>query len=197
MTTFSQFHPDDARPAPSTPALTVMSPEAACIAQLRGRLDHALTQGELRATLLQDALSRFSASADLAQLLARCGPPQAGSYRRHLLAADAQGRYSVVAIVWGPEQFSPVHGHHTWCAYSVLCGALYETRYNWCEPSQQAHASRAATRRPGEVCYTEAGPCGIHRLGNPHAQPAISLHIYGVPAARVATDVNQLVTAAG
>jgi predicted metal-dependent enzyme (double-stranded beta helix superfamily) len=41
-------------------------------------------------------------------------------YRRHLLVADPLGRYAVAALVWQAGQASPVHGHHTWCAYTMI-----------------------------------------------------------------------------
>ena len=150
------------------------------------------------------ALAHFAAHADLGLLLhkpadsttGRQDSSPAAGYRRHLLLADPGGRYSAVAIVWGKDQYSPVHGPHTWCAYSVLQGALCESCFEWCEAEQAARlntAGRAIRRLPGEVSYTEAGHCGIHRLGNPHSEPAISVHIYGVPGEHIATAVNDLV----
>ena len=33
------------------------------------------------------------------------------TYTRHLLHADPNGLFSILALVWGPGQGSPVHGH--------------------------------------------------------------------------------------
>lgn len=152
--------------------------------------------GDARRRALRAALGAFATQADLDALLQPAFMPQAGAYQRHLLLADPQGRYSVVAIVWQRDQYSPVHGHHTWCAYSVVRGALSEASFDWCEAAQAAQlktTSAADLRLPGEVSYTDAGHGGIHRLGNPHAEPAISVHIYGVPGEHITTAVNDLV----
>src|SRR5215213_4776615 len=39
---------------------------------------------------------------------------QSGCYARHVLHSDAGGRFTILAIVWAPGQFSPPHAHHTW-----------------------------------------------------------------------------------
>src|ERR1700684_2724004 len=69
-------------------------------------------------------------------------------YRRHLLVADSLGRYAVAALVWQAGQASPVHGHHTWCAYTVIEGTLSETLFAW-----DADTNRAVqTRRHERAC---------------------------------------------
>jgi len=182
--------------------------ERESLSRLSQALDVAVElDDEARRQAVHAALAYFAAHADLGLLLHGSAdevtshhesPPAAG-YRRHLLLADPGGRYSAVAIVWDKDQYSPVHGHHTWCAYSVLQGTLSESCFEWCEAEQAARlnaagaAGAATLRLPGEVSYTEAGHCGIHRLGNPHSESAISVHIYGVPGEQIATAVNDLV----
>ncbi|RKP52167.1 cysteine dioxygenase family protein [Trinickia fusca] len=117
-------------------------------------------------------------------------------YRRHMLAADPQGRYAIVALVWQPGQASPVHGHHTWCGYAVLEGSLTETLYAWDDAQGCATPTRTHARDAGAVSYVRAGNGGIHRLGNTGARPAVSLHVYGVPGEQVTTHVNDLVRVA-
>jgi predicted metal-dependent enzyme (double-stranded beta helix superfamily) len=118
------------------------------------------------------------------------------TYRRHLLAADPRGRYAVAALVWHSRQASPVHAHHTWCGYAVLEGKLTETVFEWNGTQHCASATRTQTRRQGAVSFVRGGRGGIHRLGNSSDAPAISLHIYGVPGAQIATHVNDIVRAA-
>jgi hypothetical protein len=60
------------------------------------------------------------AAAEPALLTAEQRAGSTENYRRHLLAADPHGRYAIAALVWQPQQASPVHGHHTWCGYAVL-----------------------------------------------------------------------------
>ncbi|WP_341312484.1 cysteine dioxygenase family protein [Paraburkholderia sp. IMGN_8] len=120
----------------------------------------------------------------------------AENYRRHLLAADPQGRYAIAALVWLPHQASPVHGHHTWCGYAVLDGTLSETVFEWNGAQHCASATRTQARNSGAVSFVRGGRGGIHRLGNCSSEPAVSLHIYGVPGAQIATHVNDVVRAA-
>ena len=51
------------------------------------------------------------------------------NYARHLLHGDAEGRFSILAIVWDHGQQSPIHGHYCWCAVGVYQGELTERFY--------------------------------------------------------------------
>ncbi|PNE55814.1 cysteine dioxygenase [Paraburkholderia fungorum] len=117
----------------------------------------------------------------------------AENYRRHLLAADPHGRYAIAALVWLPHQASPVHAHHTWCGYAVLEGTLSETVFEWNGAQHCASATRTQARNTGAVSFVRGGRSGIHRLGNCSDAPAVSLHIYGVAGAQIATHVNDIV----
>jgi predicted metal-dependent enzyme (double-stranded beta helix superfamily) len=140
------------------------------------------------------ALSEAAAAPGLLTAAQREG--SADTYRRHLLAADPHGRYAIAALVWLPGQASPVHAHHTWCGYTVLDGALSETVFEWHDARHCASATRTQARNAGAVSFVRGGKGGIHRLGNSSAEPAVSLHIYGVAGAQIATHVNDIVHAA-
>jgi predicted metal-dependent enzyme (double-stranded beta helix superfamily) len=118
------------------------------------------------------------------------------TYRRHLLAADPQGRYAIAALVWQCGQASPIHAHQTWCGYAVLEGSLTETVYDWCDTQQCASETRTHPRASGAVSFVRAGRGGIHRLGNTGKSVAVSLHIYGVDGSQIATHVNDLLDVA-
>ncbi|RQH07544.1 cysteine dioxygenase family protein [Paraburkholderia dinghuensis] len=119
-------------------------------------------------------------------------------YRRHVIAADPAGRYTVAALVWQPGQASPIHAHHTWCGFTVLEGTLTETLYSWEATRGGANAVRDHLRAPGTVsfvgsgCRSGSGHGGIHRLSNDSHAKAVSLHVYGVDAERIATHVNDV-----
>src|SRR5690606_34853383 len=66
---------------------------------------------------VEQALCRHGAAEGLLVPRQRVG--SVAGYARHLLYADAKGRFSVVALVWQPGQRTPVHAHYTWCAYRV------------------------------------------------------------------------------
>lgn len=146
---------------------------------------------------------------------ARAGSPD--GYTRHLIYADPMARFSAMLLVWRPGQASPVHGHRTWCAYRVLQGSLYERHYRWDEAAQIARPSGGVVREPGAVFSVPAGLGHIHSLGHPGRgmdggmdggvdggmdggdgegeadDIAVSLHLYGVEAAHIATGINLLV----
>jgi predicted metal-dependent enzyme (double-stranded beta helix superfamily) len=119
--------------------------------------------------------------------------PQSGCYARHVLYSDPAGRFTVVSIVWSPGQFSPTHAHHAWCAYAVHENVLEETLYAWDDASATALPTRNEIRRCGYGCFAHAGLDQIHRLGNSCAEPAISIHVYGVEREQVCTHVNRVV----
>ncbi|WP_083566663.1 cysteine dioxygenase family protein [Pandoraea thiooxydans] len=119
---------------------------------------------------------------------------EAQKYARHILHADAQGRFTVMALIWREGQFSPIHGHWTWCGYAVLEGSLTEEHFHWSALSQTATLDKCVERPSGSVVISSAGLNEVHRLGNAHATPAVSLHVYGVAADLAATRVNRVVT---
>ena len=117
------------------------------------------------------------------------------TYSRHVLHADPHGRFTVMALIWSPGQFSPVHAHYTWCAYRVLSGVLTETHYAWDAAAGHAYPFNSIERIAGQSVCGHAGLEVIHRLGNAAQQdpdPAVSLHVYGVDSERVSTHVNRV-----
>lgn len=161
------------------------------IAVLAGEIGAALDRPvDERSSRIVTALQLAAATPDLlsAQQTTAC----AQSYARHVLHADRDGRFTILALVWGPGQFSPVHAHHTWCAYAVHANVLTETLYSYDPDIAAASPLRTAERRAGYGCHGEAGLDQIHRLGNDHDRPAISIHIYGVDGANVTTGVNRV-----
>jgi predicted metal-dependent enzyme (double-stranded beta helix superfamily) len=117
--------------------------------------------------------------------------PRADCYARHVLYGDPQGRFTILAIVWGPGQFSPPHAHQTWCGYAVYENALEESMFRYDAVRSKAELRSTEVRDPGYSCFAGAGLDQIHRLGNPGQSPAISIHVYGVERERIATHVNR------
>jgi predicted metal-dependent enzyme (double-stranded beta helix superfamily) len=148
----------------------------------------------LKTVRIKAALNRAVTESGL--LSAEQRATRADCYARHVIYADPAGRFTILAIVWGPGQFSPPHAHDTWCAYGVYENALEETVYRWDAAASAAHPIRTEQRHPGYSCYAGAGLDQIHRLGNPGARSAISIHVYGVERANVGTHVNRMVETA-
>jgi predicted metal-dependent enzyme (double-stranded beta helix superfamily) len=143
-----------------------------------------------RGARIRAALDRAVCDPDL--LSAKHRLPERKCYARHVLYSDPFRRFTILAIVWGPGQFSPPHAHDTWCAYAVYDGPLHETCYALASSDTRAKAICTAVRNPGYSCFAGAGFDQIHRLGNAGTKPAISIHVYGVERERVATHVNRV-----
>jgi predicted metal-dependent enzyme (double-stranded beta helix superfamily) len=112
------------------------------------------------------------------------------NYARHLLYGDPAGRFSILSLVWDRAQMSPVHGHHCWCAVGVYRGMLTETYY--LEAGAGAPPVDIGSARHAAGASTFDSGSGIHRLANVSGVLAVSLHVYGVGADRVATGVNRI-----
>ncbi|ESJ25177.1 cysteine dioxygenase [Cupriavidus sp. HPC(L)] len=187
--------PSSSLPAGPQAALSALSPALARVFDDSARTVAA----QVQACLGDDA----DALLALLPAAARAGSPD--GYTRHLVYADPMARFSAMLLVWRPGQASPVHGHRTWCAYRVLQGTLYEQHYRWDEAAQLARPSGGVMRESGAVFSVPAGLGHIHSLGHPgrameqgHGAAddiAISLHLYGVEAAQIATGVNLPVAA--
>ena len=136
-----------------------------------------------------------AAAADPILLTAEQCLSCADHYARHVLYADPQGRFTILALVWSGGQFSPVHAHDTWCAYAVRRGILTETLFGFDAATAQAVPLRTETRRAGYGCFALSGLDQIHRLGNAGLEPAISIHVYGVDAGEVCSHVNRVLDA--
>ena len=140
---------------------------------------------------IQAALARAVLDRDL--LAPEQRTIQSGCYARHVLHSDAGGRFTILAIVWAPGQCSPPHAHDTWCGYAVYDNPLDEQLFRFNPAQSRAELVRTEVRGPGYSCFAGAGLDQIHRLGNSGAEPAISIHAYGVERECVATHVNRVV----
>jgi 3-mercaptopropionate dioxygenase len=112
------------------------------------------------------------------------------TYCCHLLHAEPDGSFSVLALVWRPGQTTPIHDHVTWCVFGVIQGTEREERYvlrddGWLE---QDGVSVNAT---GEVAGLTP-PGDIHRVRNAGMQTAISLHVYGTDISRLGSSVRRI-----
>ncbi len=123
-------------------------------------------------------------------------PRSTQSYTRHILHADPLGRFTVVGLVWGPQQCSPIHAHYTWCAYRILAGELTEGFYQWDSAQRHAYLMSQFTREPGYSACGHAGLEFIHRIGNQATEPAVSIHVYGMDSGRIGTHVNRVLASA-
>jgi predicted metal-dependent enzyme (double-stranded beta helix superfamily) len=180
------------RPAATSATQWIIPPLTFPIAALMAEIGEAC-DGPMDA--MSDRVAQtLRAAASFPNLLsAPLRAPRVGCYARHTIASDPAGRFTLLSIVWNPGQFSPPHAHDAWCAYAVVENALTETLFDFEAARGKAVSRGVSLRAPGYACFAPAGLEQIHRLGNAGAAPAISIHAYGVEAARVGTHVNRLV----
>jgi DNA-binding GntR family transcriptional regulator/predicted metal-dependent enzyme (double-stranded beta helix superfamily) len=116
------------------------------------------------------------------------------SYRRHLLYADTEGRFSIQALVWEAGQSTPAHDHTCWSVVGVYEGELRESSYRRLESA--GGASRLLPMgvthyRKGDVTYLDLAGSELHRLDNPTNGVTISIHVYGSGARGSGSTIGQ------
>jgi predicted metal-dependent enzyme (double-stranded beta helix superfamily) len=77
--------------------------------------------------LVMDRLRLHLPSPDVLTAEQRYGDPL--TYRCHVLHAESDGSFSIVALVWRPGQATPIHDHVTWCVFGELQGSEREDRF--------------------------------------------------------------------
>lgn len=140
------------------------------------------------ADLVAGRLARNLPSPDVLTQAQRAGDPEQA--KTHLLHAEADGSFSVVALVLRPGQSTPIHDHVTWCVFGVIQGAEREERY----VVRQDGFLELAGVSVNLVADVDglAPPGDIHLVRNEDVPAAISLHIYGTDVSRLGTSVRRV-----
>jgi 3-mercaptopropionate dioxygenase len=159
-------------------------PSSASTQKMVNRLDQAV-QADCFKTItsgVKDALIELTKSGAL-KLDEDCTQPCPDSYGRRLLHNDPDGRYSVVAMIWGKGQGTPIHDHDDkWCVECVYQGDIVVTSY---DVSETAEKDRVAVKLQGsEVAKLgSAGalipPFDYHVIENKADETAVTIHVYG------------------
>ena len=112
----------------------------------------------------------------------------AGSAQRWYVARrwDAPDRtFSLQVFAWPPGTRTMIHDHSSWGAYACAAGTVLEERYERLDDgSRDEHARlREVWQLPWSprdgASTVLPGDGGIHRVGNPYAEAAVSVHLYG------------------
>lgn len=109
--------------------------------------------------------------------------PCSDRYGRRLLHQDPAGRYSVVAMIWGKGQGTPIHDHdQKWCVECVYQGDIEVTSYEVCDAPEENKVTV-------EFCGTEQATVGsagalipphdYHVIQNNKDITAVTIHVYG------------------
>lgn len=109
--------------------------------------------------------------------------PAANRYARYLVHRDPALRYTVLAMVWGPGQGTPLHDHASmWCVECVFQGRIRVTSYSLLGRDD---APLMQFQRETEIIagVGEAGalipPFEYHTIENADATPSVTIHVYG------------------
>jgi predicted metal-dependent enzyme (double-stranded beta helix superfamily) len=96
-----------------------------------------------------------------------------------------EGSFSLQVFVWPAGTRTRVHDHSSWGAYACAAGIVLEERYERLDDGvRQDHARLEEVWQlpwsPRDGASTVLpGDGGIHRLGNPYGEVAVSVHLYG------------------
>ncbi|WKX70605.1 cysteine dioxygenase family protein [Streptomyces sp. XD-27] len=162
----------------------------ALVTEVRAAVDLGLPP-DLTAYQVGERLAPHLCAPDLLTEEQRVGDPEC--YRQHILHAEHDGSFSIVALVWLPGQRTSIHDHVSWGVAGVHEGQESETRYRLV-----ADGGRARLEPTGDV----VNPCGsvsafappgdIHRVWNACDGKAISIHIYGADITRLGSSVRRV-----
>jgi predicted metal-dependent enzyme (double-stranded beta helix superfamily) len=170
--------------------LTALQPSPALgelAAEIRGALagggDWAATADRVRAVVADPALRPAIVPAHL-----REGSPD--GYVSRPIHVEPDGSFSIVAFVCRQGQRTSIHDHVTWCVFAGLAGAPEEELFRLDESGTQLVAAGRESCPAGTVSGG-APPGDIHRLSNPGAETAITLHVYGTDVSRIGSSVRR------
>jgi predicted metal-dependent enzyme (double-stranded beta helix superfamily) len=157
--------------------------------QLRSLIEAIRAEVDLRASLSDTArlvaeqLRHHLPGPDVLTAEERLGAPD--GHGSHILHIEPNGSFSVVALVWRPEQATRIHDHLTWCVFGVVQGVEYEELFD-----DRLRLIGSTENHVGDVSGF-APPGDIHRVRNTGAVTAVSIHIYGADVTRTGSSVRR------
>jgi predicted metal-dependent enzyme (double-stranded beta helix superfamily) len=95
------------------------------------------------------------------------------------------GSYSLQVFVWPAGSRTKIHDHSSWGAYCCAVGSVLEERYERLDDGSRPDHARL--KKVWQLSWSEEDGAstvwphdgGIHRVGNPSENTAISVHLYG------------------
>ena len=114
-------------------------------------------------------------------------PEQAVGHRLHV---EPDGSFSLLAIVWRHDQWTRIHDHVTWCVFAGIQGEIVEELFQLDRTAEALIPAGRGSSPAGTIRY-DVPPGDIHRLGNPHTDPAITLHVYGTDVTRLGSSARR------
>jgi predicted metal-dependent enzyme (double-stranded beta helix superfamily) len=99
--------------------------------------------------------------------------------------ADKDRSFSLQVFVWPPGTETKIHDHSSWGVFCCVAGSVLEERYERLDDgSRPGHAHlkkiwQLSWSREDGASSVLPHDGGIHRVGNPGNEVAISVHLYG------------------
>ncbi len=93
--------------------------------------------------------------------------------------------HSLQVFVWPPGSATRIHDHSSWGAFCCVVGSVLEERYERADDGSLPDYARLKKlwrfewRRGDGISTVLPYERGIHRVGNPTEELAISVHLYG------------------
>jgi len=99
---------------------------------------------------------------------------------------ESENHSSTLQIfVWPPSTGTKIHDHSSWGVYCCVLGSVFEERYERLDDGSRPDHARLKKiwqllwSREDGVSSVLPDDGGIHRVGNPGNEVAISVHLYG------------------
>jgi len=152
--------------------------------ELVARLDAAVQHASLPevTAVVRDTLCELIRTGAL-ELPEAIKQPCSGHYARRLLYRSPDHQYTVLAMVWGPRQGTPLHDHAgVWCVEGVLEGEIDVTQYDLIEEDEErVHFEPVGSVRAGTgTAGSLIPPFEYHTIANARRDAvSVTLHVYG------------------
>lgn len=118
--------------------------------------------------------------------------PDPTRYRQHVLHAEENGSFSIVALVWMPGQSTCIHDHLAWCVIGVHQGIEEEVQFELADEEEGPVLLPLGSVRSRTGSTAVLTPPGdIHSVVNPGPGLAISLHVYGLDIRRHGSSIRR------
>lgn len=104
----------------------------------------------------------------------------AARYQQNLLFCDPMEHFSVLSVVLGPGQATPIHDHTVWGMAGVMRGIEICEEFDQEPGSGIVRLQGTHQLQPGSIDKVSPGIGDIHRVSNGLAgRASISVHVYG------------------
>ena len=123
--------------------------------------------------------------------------PHPQFYQQYLLHRAPDDSFSVVSVVWGPGQKTPIHDHTVWGLIGMLRNAEISQSFERDENTGTLTATEQVRLEPGSVEAVSPTIGDVHQVINAFDdRVSISIHVYGADIGKVRRHVFDPATGA-